>query len=84
MTYKKRKYGKRGDYKHSQEFETKVVARHRRLEEKRDEKEQKEIYDDCGIIMANLALICLILSYPQPLHLVSRNKLSLRQYVAAL
>ena len=46
MTYKKRKYGKRGDYKHSQEFETKVVARHRRLEEKRDEKEQKEIYDD--------------------------------------
>jgi len=28
------------------EFETKVVARHRRLEEKRDEKEQKEIYDD--------------------------------------
>ena len=46
MTYKKRKYGKRGDYKHSQEFETKVVARHRRLEEKRDEKEQKQMYDE--------------------------------------
>ena len=28
------------------EFETKVVERHRKLEEKRDEKEQKEIYDD--------------------------------------
>ena len=46
MTYKKRKYGKRGSYKHSQEFETKVVARHRRLEEKRDEKEQKQMYDE--------------------------------------
>ena len=46
MTYKKRKYGKRGDYKHSQEFETKVVERHRRLEEKRDEKEQKQMYDE--------------------------------------
>ena len=28
------------------EFETKVVERHRKLEEKRDEKEQKEIYDE--------------------------------------
>ena len=46
MTYKKRKYGKRGDYTHSQEFETKVVARHRRLEEKRDEKELKQMYDE--------------------------------------
>ena len=46
MTYKKRKYGKRGSYKHSQEFETKVVARHRRLEEKRDEREQKQMYDE--------------------------------------
>jgi hypothetical protein len=28
------------------EFETKVVERHRRLEEKRDEKEQKQMYDE--------------------------------------
>ena len=28
------------------EFETKVVERHHRLEEKRDEKEQKEVYDE--------------------------------------
>ena len=28
------------------EFETKVVERHHRLEAKRDEKEQKEIYDE--------------------------------------
>ena len=28
------------------EFETKVVERHHRLEEKRDEREQKEVYDE--------------------------------------
>ena len=35
------------------EFETKVVERHRRLEEKRDEKEQKEIYDEHQASFAN-------------------------------
>ena len=43
MTLKNKK---RGKYKHSQEFETKVVARHRRLEEQRDEREQKQMYDE--------------------------------------
>ena len=32
--------------KNKKEFETKVVERYRKLEDKRNEREQKEIYDD--------------------------------------
>ena len=35
------------------EFETKVVERHRKLEDRRNEREQKEVYDDMQISFVN-------------------------------